>query len=184
MAGLANTGEELRRVSRIASMTLGRRGFLAGAAVMALVSACGGEGPAPVVGRKAPEIALPSIDGGRLSLSGLLGKPVVVNFFATWCVPCKKELPAFQQRSAQHAERGLSFLLVDLQEDPDDVAVFLGGLSVSLPAVVDGSGELTKTYRVRGLPSTFFVDRQGIIRLAQLGELDERLLDKGISTIV
>ena len=71
-----------------------------------------------------------------------------------------------------------------MQEDPDDVAVFLGELSVSLPTVVDSSGEVGKTYRVRGLPSTFFVGRDGTIKQAQLGELDGRLLETGISKIV
>ena len=167
-------------------MRLGRRSFVGGiGGVVALAAlACAGEGPAPVVGRRAPDFTLASIDGGRLSLAGLEGKPVVLNFFATWCVPCKKELPAFQSLSSQYAERGLTFLLVDMQEDPDDVAVFLGDLGVSLPAVVDSSGEVGKTYRVRGLPSTFFVGRDGLIKLAQLGELDDRLLESGISKIV
>lgn len=159
---------------------------MAGAIASALIAACGTtpEGPAPVVGRRAPEIALPSIEGGQLSLSALLGKPVVVNFFATWCVPCRKELPAFQEKAGQYADRGLSFLLVDMQEDPDDVATFLGDLGVTLPAVVDASGEVVKTYRVRALPTTFFVDRAGVVRFAQLGQLDPRALDDGISTIV
>jgi thiol-disulfide isomerase/thioredoxin len=164
-------------------MRCGRRVFLGAVLALAAV-ACAGEGPAPVVGRRAPDFDLAAIDGGRVSLAGLQGKPVVVNFFATWCTPCKKELPAFQALSAQYADRGLTFLLVDMQEDPDDVAVFLGELGVSLPAVVDSSGEVGKTYRVRGLPSTFFVGRDGVIKQAQLGELDTRLLETGISKIV
>jgi cytochrome c biogenesis protein CcmG/thiol:disulfide interchange protein DsbE len=164
-------------------MRLGRRTLVAGAVALAALG-CAGEGPAPVVGRRAPDFALSSIDGGRVSLAELHGKPVVVNFFATWCLPCKKELPAFQALAAQYADRGLTFLLVDMQEDPDDVAVFLGDLGVSLPAVVDASGEVGKTYRVRGLPSTFFVGRDGLIKAVQLGELDGRLLEGGISKIV
>jgi peroxiredoxin len=164
-------------------MRLGRRAFMAGVAALA-ATACATEGPAPVVGRRAPDFALASIDGGSVSLAGLEGKPVVVSFFATWCTPCKKELPAFQALAQQHEDRGLTFVLVDMQEDPDDVAVFLGDLKVSLPAVVDSSGEVGKTYRVRGLPSTFFVGRDGVIKQAQLGELDGRLLEAGISKIV
>ena len=167
----------------IAPMRLGRRAFVGGAIAIATVG-CAGAAPAPVVGRPAPDFKLGSIEGGELSLSGLQGRPVVVNFFATWCTPCKKELPAFQALSAQYADRELTFVLVDMQEDPDDVAVFLGELNVRLPAVVDSSGEVGKSYRVRGLPSTFFVGRDGLIKQAQLGELDERLLAAGISKIV
>src|SRR5215213_5446410 len=114
-------------------MRLWRRAFV-GVVVALAALACAGEGPAPVVGRRAPDFSLASIDGGRLSLAGLEGKPVVVNFFATWCLPCKKELPAFQELSSRYAERELTFLLVDMQEDPDDVASFLGELKVTLPA--------------------------------------------------
>jgi peroxiredoxin len=164
-------------------MRMGRRAFVSGALAIGTVG-CASGGPAPVVGRRAPDFKLAAIDGGEVSLAGLEGKPVVVNFFATWCTPCKKELPAFQALAGQYADRGLTFLLVDMQEDPDDVAIFLGELSVSLPAVVDSSGEVGKTYRVRGLPSTFFVGRDGMIKQAQLGELDGRLLETGISKIV
>ena len=164
-------------------MRVGRRAFVGGAVALAAL-ACAGEGPAPIVGRRAPDFTLGALDGGTGSLTGLAGKPVVVNFFATWCLPCKKELPAFQELSTRYAEQGLTFVLVDMQEDPDDVASFLGELGITLPAVVDSSGEVGKTYRVRGLPSTFFVGRDGLIKQAQLGELDTRLLETGISKIV
>jgi thiol-disulfide isomerase/thioredoxin len=161
-----------------------RRAFLGGVAGL-LLSGCGASAePAPIVGRVSPDFQLPSIDGGTIALTGLRGKPVVVNFFATWCVPCKKELPAFQALAGQYASRGLSFVLIDVQEDPDDVGVFLGDLKINLPAVVDSSGEVVKTYRVRGLPSTFFVGADGVIKQAQLGELDGRSLEQGISKIV
>src|SRR5437870_6521906 len=113
-------------------MPLRRRRFLGAVLGLGFV-ACGGGGPAPVAGSLAPDFSLTSIEGGAVSLKDLRGKPVVVNFFATWCVPCKKELPAFQALAAQYGDRGLSFLLVDMQEDPDDVAVFLGDLKISLP---------------------------------------------------
>jgi len=140
---------------------LRRRVFVLGLGASFVSAACGAaEGPAPIVG------------------------PVVVNFFATWCGPCRKELPAFQLLAERYADRDLTFLLVDMQEDPDAVAVFLSELRVTLPAVVDSSGEVAKSYRVRGLPSTFFIGRDGVIRQAQLGELDERLLEAGIANIV
>lgn len=152
----------------------------------AALAACrsGGAGPAPVVGREAPDFTADLLPEGKQTLSALAGRPVVLNFFATWCVPCKQELPAFEKLAQQHTGDGLSFLLVDVSEDPDDVAAFLDELKVTLPAVVDQTGEIVKTYRVRALPSTFFIGRDRTIKVAQLGALDENLLSRGISTIV
>ena len=168
------------------SGTAGRRSFLAGALALVALAACGArpEEPAPIVGRRAPDFTLPSLGGEAVPLASLQGRPVVLNFFATWCVPCRTELPAFQATAQRHADRGLAFLLVDLSEDPEDVGHFLESLRVSLPAAIDETGQVTKAYRVRGLPSTFFIDREGVIRAVQLGALDDRALEGGIAKIV
>jgi cytochrome c biogenesis protein CcmG/thiol:disulfide interchange protein DsbE len=163
---------------------LTRRTLLLGGSTMLLAACRPGDGPAPIVGRPAPDFTGALLPVGQLRLSELAGRPVVLNFFATWCVPCKQELPTFEQLAARHADKGLSFLLVDMAEDPDDVAVFLDALKVTLPTVVDDTGEIVKTYRVRALPSTFFIGRDGNIKMAQLGALDENLLSQGISKIV
>lgn len=166
-------------------MALSRRSLLAGLAGLALAACRGADGgPAPAVGRQAPDFTGSLLPTGQQRLSDLAGRPVVLNFFATWCVPCKEELPTFQQLAERHADTGLTFLLVDVSEDPEDVAVFLDDLRVTLPTVVDHTGEIVKTYRVRALPSTFFIGRDGIIQMAQLGALDENLLSLGISKIV
>jgi cytochrome c biogenesis protein CcmG/thiol:disulfide interchange protein DsbE len=163
-----------------------RRSFLAGALGLVALAGCGApeEQPVPVVGRRAPDFALTGLDGESVSLASFRGRPVVLNFFATWCVPCRTELPAFQAMAQRHADRGLAVLLVDLQEDPEDVGRFLASLDVSLPAAVDETGHVTKAYRVRGLPSTFFLDREGVIRAVQLGALDDRALESGVAKIV
>lgn len=166
-------------------MRLSRRWLLLGGAGLVL-GACqsANNTPAPIVGRPAPDFAARSLDGERITLHQYRGQPLVLNFFATWCVPCLTELPAFQTIANRYAERGLAFLLVDLQEDPEEVALFLSELDVALPAVIDDTGEITKLYRVRGLPSTFFLDRAGIIQAVQMGALDERLLENGVGKII
>jgi len=163
---------------------LTRRALLAGAVATAALAACRGadDGPAPVVGRAAPDFTADRLTDGKQTLVALAGKPLVLNFWATWCVPCKQELPAFQKLSGERKE--LQFLLVDVSEEPDDVAAFLQDLGISLPAVVDRTGEIVKSYRVRALPSTFFIGADGKIKMAQLGALDENLLNQGISKIV
>jgi cytochrome c biogenesis protein CcmG/thiol:disulfide interchange protein DsbE len=164
---------------------LSRRSLLLGGGSALLLAACRpSEGPAPIVGRHAPDFTGALLPTGQQKLSDLAGRPVVLNFFATWCIPCRQELPTFEQLAARHADKGLTFLLVDMAEDPDDVALFLDELRVTLPTVVDHTGEIVKTYRVRALPSTFFIGRDGNIKMAQLGALDENLLSLGISKIV
>jgi cytochrome c biogenesis protein CcmG/thiol:disulfide interchange protein DsbE len=160
-----------------------RRSLLLGAAGLLALSACAaaGEEPAPVVGRRAPDFRLATVAGQPLALVELLGSPVVLNFMATWCGPCKFELPAFQEMAGRRPE--LSVLLVDLGEDAEMVAEFLDSLKVSLPTALDESGQVTKSYRVRGLPSTFFIDRGGVIRAVQLGALDQRALETGVGKI-
>jgi cytochrome c biogenesis protein CcmG/thiol:disulfide interchange protein DsbE len=137
--------------------------------------------PAPVVGRRAPEFTLPALNGTPVALASLRGRPLVLNFMATWCGPCRDELPAIQALTGRHKE--LAVLLVDLAEDPEDVSIFLESLRVALPTVVDEGGHVSKAYRVRGLPSTFFLDRDGVVRAVQLGALDVRTLDAGVSKI-
>lgn len=152
-----------------------------------LLAACGPrpeDEPAPVVGRRAPDFTLPDLDGRPVTLRSYLGTPLVLNFYATWCGPCRFELPAFQEIATRYVDRGLRFLLIDLQEEPADVRRFLDELKVSLPSVIDETGEVTKLFRVRGLPATFFLDRGGVIRAAQLGALDERLLEMGVGKIL
>jgi cytochrome c biogenesis protein CcmG/thiol:disulfide interchange protein DsbE len=163
---------------------LTRRWLLLGGAALALVACRADEAPAPVAGKRAPDFSAARLPQGTVRLSDLAGKPVVLNFFATWCQPCTKELPSFQRLAGQFADKELSFLLVDLQEDPDDVAVFLDNLKITLPTAIDERGEIVKTYRVRGLPSTFFIGRDQVIRMAQLGALTDSLLDEGISKII
>jgi cytochrome c biogenesis protein CcmG/thiol:disulfide interchange protein DsbE len=148
------------------------------------LSACGvgQEEAAPVVGRRAPEFNLNGIDGRPVVLAELQGTPVILNFMATWCGPCRVELPAFQELAGRHPE--LRVVLVDLGEDREMVAGFLEELKVSLPTALDESGQVTKSYRVRGLPSTFFIDKGGVIRAIQLGALDTRALESGVTKIV
>src|ERR1041384_4383168 len=109
-------------------MPLTRRALLLGGAAALLVGCGATQEVAPVVGKKAPDFRLTALEGGLLGPSAYAGKPLGGNFFATWCIPCKQELPAFQAASGKYGDKDLKILLVDSLEDPDDVAVFLGDL--------------------------------------------------------
>jgi len=122
-------------------------------------------------GAPAPQIALQVVGGGTSNLAAERGKVVLVNFWATWCEPCKSEMPALQQLADEL--RGKSFVLysVDLQEDAPQVEAFQRQYGLNLYAVLDDNGDVTRAYGVRALPATFLIDQQGVVRQQRLGPL-------------
>jgi cytochrome c biogenesis protein CcmG/thiol:disulfide interchange protein DsbE len=111
----------------------------------------------------APAFSLPRINGGHgtLSLAALRGKGVVLNFWASWCVPCKREAPALEQAWRKWRAKGLVVLGVDEEDFVGDALHFARKHSVTYPLVHDGPGKLKRTYGLTGYPETFFVDREG-----------------------
>jgi thiol-disulfide isomerase/thioredoxin len=122
-------------------------------------------------GAPAPPIALATLDGGKANLSGERGNVVLVNFWATWCEPCKSEMPALQQLAQELSGQPFRLYSVDLQEDADTINAFQRQFGLTLTVLLDEEGSVTRTYGVRGLPATFLVDRQGVVRVQRLGPL-------------
>ncbi|MDQ6674836.1 MAG: TlpA family protein disulfide reductase [Chloroflexota bacterium] len=122
-------------------------------------------------GAPAPQIRLPVVGGGTSNLSAELGKVVLVNFWATWCEPCKSEMPGLQQLADEFRDRPFVLYSVDLQEDAAQVEGFQRELGLSLYAVLDRDGDVTRAYGVRVLPATFLVDNTGVVRQQRLGPL-------------
>jgi cytochrome c biogenesis protein CcmG/thiol:disulfide interchange protein DsbE len=139
-----------------------------------LLQAPSTEGPAAVArpGAPAPQIALPLLGGGTSSLASERGKVVLVNFWATWCEPCKTEMPGLQQLVNDLHDQPFVMYSVDLQEDSTTIEAFLQQYDLRLQQVVlDEDGNVTRAYGVRGLPATFLIDRQGVLRQQRLGPL-------------
>jgi cytochrome c biogenesis protein CcmG/thiol:disulfide interchange protein DsbE len=110
----------------------------------------------------APGFRLPRIDvEGHLSLASLRGKGVVVNFWASWCIPCKEEAPVLEQTWRRHRDEGLVVLGVDAQDFKGDARAFMRKHGVSYPVVHDGKGSTLGRWGVTGFPETFCVDRRG-----------------------
>jgi peroxiredoxin len=132
--------------------------------------------PAPVSaspreGFAAPDFTLSTPDGAALALSSQRGKVVIVNVWASWCGPCRAEMPAIQQIYDAERERGLQVLAVNstVQDTAAHAEAFAKELGLSIPILLDTDGAVTRAYMVRALPNTFIVDRKGVIRSVIFG---------------
>jgi thiol-disulfide isomerase/thioredoxin len=124
------------------------------------------------VGAPAPQIALSRVSGGISNLQGERGKVVLVNFWATWCGPCRSEMPGLQQLADELQDQPFALYSVNLQEDPHQITSYEQELELHLKDVVmDQAGDVTRAYGVRALPATFIVDQEGVLRQQRLGPL-------------
>jgi cytochrome c biogenesis protein CcmG, thiol:disulfide interchange protein DsbE len=119
--------------------------------------------PAPRAGFLAPDIILLNLDNQTVQLADYSGHPVVVNFWASWCPPCRAEMPAFQKIYTQYESQGLVILAVNSQESRATAADFAQDHSLTFPILLDEDGKVSKDYRVASLPATFFIDKSGYI---------------------
>jgi peroxiredoxin len=137
------------------------------------------------VGQPAPDFALPNPSGQTVRLSDFRGQPVAVNFFTTWCGPCKDELPQYQAAYQQHRDQGFQVILVDLKESPNDVGAFAAKLELTMPIVVDDRGTVAaEKYRLTKLPTTVFVDASGLVRGVQVGPLTGEALNDSVTALL
>lgn len=136
----------------------------------------------PLVGQDAPNFALRDASGAIVKLSDLRGKVVWVNFWASWCVPCKKELPDIQKLYDEKHGAGLEVLAVNWKEDPATATGFFASHALNLPLLVDGGGKVYDQYRLQGLPDSFFVNGDGKIAALQFGFLTEDKMRQRLKT--
>jgi thiol-disulfide isomerase/thioredoxin len=115
-------------------------------------------------------VALPTLDGNPWKLSEQAGQVVLLNFWATWCEPCRAEMPALQRLSARYAQAGLQVLAVNFRESPDTVRRFVANTGMGLPVLMDADGAAAKSLGIGIFPTTVLVDRRGRIRFTVTGE--------------
>ena len=123
-------------------------------------------------GKAAPALSLADLDGKMWNLAALKGQVVALNFWATWCEPCRAEMPSLELLAAQHERDGLTILAVNYKESLPTVKRFLETLPFSLPILLDRDGNATGDWTPRIFPTTVLIDRAGVPRLSVLGELE------------
>jgi len=138
----------------------------------------------PRAGEPAPDFDLRTLAGGRLELASLRGRPVVVNFWASYCHPCRKEFPLLRTALREHRDDRLAIVGVDSQDIASDARAFAREQHATWPMPIDEQGDVTRAYGVRGLPFTFFVDGEGTIRARVIGELSEQELTSHLRKII
>jgi thiol-disulfide isomerase/thioredoxin/tetratricopeptide (TPR) repeat protein len=153
-------------------------------ATLALALAVPALGSAPAEDMQAPAFTLPVLGSGHFSLSNARGHVVVVNFFATWCPPCRTETPDLVAAEKRYAHKGVIFVGVDDREDPALVAVFAKTKGIRYPIVLDSDGAVSKAYDVRAIPTTYIVDRNGVIRYRQVDALDVATLEGALGAVL
>lgn len=179
-----------RRLSplRVTAIVLVVVGVLALAALLAL----GLENRSPVTGRSgatridkpAPQINMPLYGGGSMTATDYAGKPVVVNFWASWCGPCKQEAPIFERLSREYRERGVMFIGVNIQDAESDAEAYLREYDITYPNGKDDDGSISIDYGVIGIPVTFFIGRDGIVQRRWAGVMRETQLRQWTDELV
>lgn len=137
-----------------------------------------------MVHRPAPDFHLNTFDGASISLSDLRGKPVVINFWASWCPPCRYEAPLIENAWRLFEKRDVVFIGVNVQDKKEDALRYLREFNITYPNGPDPTGEIGINYGVSGLPVTFFVSREGEIVRRWVGALDPKELMASIQEIM
>lgn len=134
------------------------------------------------VGSKAPDFKLYSLEGELIKVSDVLGKPVILNFWATWCTPCKIEMPLLQEKYNRY-NSNLLILGVNAGESKNTVEKFLNNNKISFPNVLDPNELIQEMYGIRAYPTTYFIDKGGVIQAVYIGILSEKQLDVNLRKI-
>ena len=127
------------------------------------------------IGKKAVEFSLPTVNGETVALQNLRGKVVLLNFWATWCAPCRDELPELARLQEKYRQRGLAVVAVSVDNEMENVRRFLKKHEVKLQVVWDKKKKAAEAYAVEKMPSSYLIDRNGVVRFIHRGFSPEEL---------
>ncbi len=138
---------------------------------------------APAVGQPAPHFSLPDVEGQNHQLQDFEGKIVLLNFWATWCAPCRLEMPLLEKHSQEIAGGEFVILAINLQESIDQVQEFVDEMGLSMPVLLDLDGKVSQQYHIIGYPSSILIDRNGTIQAIHIGIISEPQLHQYLETV-
>ncbi len=158
----------------LASLTLGL-----------VITGCSGGSSTAVIGEPAPDFTLPNLDGESVSLTDFEGRPVLINFWNTGCPPCREEMPYLQEVYDERQGSELVMLTINIGQNAATVKSFLHDNNLSLPVLLDADAAVTRRYGMPGIPTTFFIDRDGILRVKVIGGFPNKtVIDSRLSEIM
>jgi peroxiredoxin len=146
-----------------------------------------GRPPSTDIGRAAPDFVLHTADGSTLRLSDLQGKPVLVNFWASWCTPCRQEMPEIVRAYDTQKSGAFAVVAVDLQENSDAVRSFAQEFGMTFPIVIDRNGGIGDSWHIggpiQGIPSSYFLDASGVVQARSYGPLTADTLKENLAKV-
>ncbi len=139
----------------------------------------------PLPGRPAPEFSLPALqEGDSIKLSELRGNVVVVNFWASWCIPCRDEHPVLLQAATNYEPKGVRFVGIAYNDKPEDSKRWLSELGSVYPSLVDAGARTAIDYGVSGVPETFILDRQGVVAFKKFGPISTAEITQKLDSLL
>jgi len=127
----------------------------------------------PLEGSKAPDFSLTTLDGKKVTLSQLKGKVVLLDFWASWCSPCRRSMPHIEETWAKYQKKGLMVIGVNVDKESSSAQKFLNGFKVSYPVGMDPNAKVLGSYQVMSMPTAFLIDKKGIVRHRIVGFSDD-----------
>ncbi|NEW06126.1 redoxin domain-containing protein [Paenibacillus sp. SYP-B3998] len=138
----------------------------------------------PQVGDKATEFSLIGLDGKTHELSDYKGKPLLINFWGTFCPPCKEEMPALQRQYDKWSQQGVVFLEVNVDKNKVTVQSFMDQYKLNMPVLLDAKEQVRKMYGVMDYPTTFFIGADGKVEVKKIGQMSELFIDETLTKLV
>ncbi|MBF0370123.1 MAG: TlpA family protein disulfide reductase [Magnetococcales bacterium] len=141
-------------------------------------------GESPVAREPSPPLDLVLFDGTEFSLATKLGSPVMINFFASWCIPCGEEASALEKVYQEYSPKGVQFLGVALQDTEEKAKGFVSEKGITFPTGIDMTGKIKDDFGVYGMPTTYFIDREGRVSYLHAGGVTEALLKYELDKLI
>ena len=132
----------------------------------------------------APNFTFKLLDGKDFHLSDYKGKPVLINFFASWCLPCREEMPVLEKIVQAYGPKGVIFLGIAIDDTEDKMKDFVAKYGVTFPVGLDKTATIQKSFGIYGIPTTYFIDKQGVINYSHSGSVTEELLQHELDKLL